>query len=183
MRLSHLAILIALLLVMVGSFEPMAQGGQRAEHILKPARVPMTESGELTISPQDRCPVCAMIVSKHPRFACGMQLKDATTYHFCGTGCLIRTFLHPDAFLSKNRAMIKRMVVKAYFSGRAIDAMTAYWVAGSDVTGPMGPALVPLTDAAAAKSFRRRHGGRVEFRLSDMNEVLWQEITGKKSHP
>jgi YHS domain-containing protein len=42
------------------------------------------------ISSGDRCPVCAMQVSKHKKFAYAVQLMNGSTFYFCGTGCMIR---------------------------------------------------------------------------------------------
>jgi hypothetical protein len=51
---------------------------------------PLDESGTMHISSGDRCPVCAMQVSKHKKFACAVQLMNGSTFYFCGTGCMIR---------------------------------------------------------------------------------------------
>ncbi len=109
-----------------------------------PAKHGLEMDGTMNISPSDRCPVCAMNVKKHAKFAAAIELENGETHYFCGTGCMIRTWLHPEVFLNVDKKQLKRAVVKDYFTGKPLDAMQAYWVAGSDVIGPMGPALVPL---------------------------------------
>ena len=74
----------------------------------------------MQISPGDRCPVCAMMVRKHKKFASAIQLEDGATYYFCGTGCMIRTWLHPEVFLAKEKSQLKKPVVRAYFTGEAM---------------------------------------------------------------
>jgi len=135
----------------------------------------------MQVSSEDRCPVCGMRVIKHPRFACAIQLKDHTTYYFCGTGCMIRAWMHPEVFLGAEKSRLQRAVVQDYFTGAHVSALDVVWVAGSDVVGPMGPALVPLKSADDAAVFMRRHGGKTTFRLSDMNDTTWQQLTGKKA--
>ena len=140
---------------------------------------PLDSNGKMQISPQDRCPVCGMKVSKHAKFASAIQLKDQTTYYFCGTGCMIRTWMHPEIFVNHAKNELHLPVVQEYFTGQVIDARIVIWVAGSDVVGPMGPALVPVKDEAALQSFKGRHGGKTTFRLEEMNDEKWLQITGK----
>jgi copper chaperone NosL len=141
------------------------------------------EQGRLRFSEGDRCPVCAMKVMDHPKFACGIELEDGRTYYFCGPGCMIRTWLHPEVFLGVERGALRRAVVQDYFEGRHVDALSVTWVAGSDVVGPMGPALVPVGNDRDLEVFRQRHGGKVTFRLADLDDGKWESITGKKAVP
>ncbi len=143
------------------------------------AKLAPAESGEFRISEEDRCPVCAMVVAKHPKHAAAMVLKDGRAFYFCGNGCLIRTWLHPEIYLNEKKENVSKLWVQDYFSGKPIDAKLAVWVAGSDVVGPMGPALVALKDDAAADTFTKRHGGKRRFKLSEMNDELFKTITGK----
>jgi nitrous oxide reductase accessory protein NosL len=147
------------------------------------ARQGLADDGQLRPVQGDRCPVCAMHIVEHPKTAAALVLDNGATYYFCGNGCMIRTWLHPEVFLRVERARIARTVVQDYFTGAPIDAMDAYWIAGSDVVGPMGPALVPLKDEASVEAFKGRHGGRIEFRLREVDDARWEEITGRKAVP
>ena len=144
---------------------------------------PLDESGAMQISSPDRCPVCAMQVSKHKKFACAVQLMNGSTFYFCGTGCMIRSWIHPEIFLGASKEELKRSVVQDYFSGEQVPGRSVFWVAGSDVIGPMGPALVPLKDEQHLDVFKKRHGAKAVFRLSEMTDEKWQLLTGKKSAP
>lgn len=144
-----------------------------------PGSRPLDAQGRMQVSPEDRCPVCGMKVVKYPKFSAALQLQDGTTFYFCGTGCMIRSWLHPEIFLNAQPADLKRPVVKAYFTGRQTDAREVIFVAGSNVIGPMGPALVPVPNAAALEVFEKRHGGRAQFRLEELTDERWVEITGK----
>jgi len=147
---------------------------------LKPGLKALDKNGHMQVSPEDRCPVCGMKVIRHPKFASAIQLQDDTTYYFCGTGCMIRSWLHPEIFLDKAKTKLKQPVVKEYFSGQPIDARKVIFVCGSDVVGPMGPALVPVKDAQSLEVFKQRHGGRTEFLLEELDDAKWFEMTGKK---
>ena len=145
-----------------------------------PGRLPLASDGSLQVSEEDRCPVCAMIVSKNPKFASAIQLTDGTTYYFCGTGCMIRSWLHPEAFLGRQASELRRPVVQEYFTGQALNALEVEWVAGSDVIGPMGPALVALKSDDELTAFRKRHGAGRVFRLSALRVENWAEMIGKR---
>ncbi len=159
--------------------KPWAESGKGPQ----PGARPLDETGRMQIGPHDRCPVCAMKVDAHRKFASAIQLEEGTTFYFCGTGCMLRSWLHPEIYLQRPKAQLKRTVVREYFGGEQMDGRAVIWVAGSDVVGPMGPALVPLKDETDLTVFKKRHAGKVVFRLSDLDDQKWHEITGKKALP
>ncbi len=148
-----------------------------------PGIKPLDTENTMQISAEDRCPVCAMKISEDTKFASAIQLKDGTTYYFCGTGCMIRSWMHPEIFLNTGKENLAMPVVKDYFSGEQRDARTMIWVAGSDVIGRMGPAIVPLKTGADADVFQSRHGGKTRFKLEEMTDEKWETMTGKKAAP
>lgn len=146
-----------------------------------PAQKAMAADGALQISPEDACPVCGMRPHKHPKFASGVELEDGTTYYTCGTGCMIRTYLHPDRYLGHDAKPIKRLMTPDYFTGKPLDALQAHWIYGSGVVGPMGPAFVPLATEADVMTFRERHGGAHQFELPGLTAEKFGVITGRSS--
>ena len=148
-----------------------------------PGLKPLDESGAMNISSKDRCPVCAMQVSKHQKFACAVELVNGKTFYFCGSGCMIRSWMHPEIFLGATKGELNRSVVQDYLTGQQVSGESVYWVAGSDVIGPMGPALVPLKNKQGLDAFKKRHGAKAVFRLSEMTDEKWQQLTGKKATP
>ncbi len=145
----------------------------------RPGARPLDHANRLHLSAADRCPVCAMRPAKHPRFAAAVRLQGGRTFYFCSAGCMLKAWLRPDVFLGAGPGDLEQPVVQDYFSGRPVDARTVFWVSGSDVIGPMGPALVPLQKAAHVDAFRRRHGAERVFRLEDLDEDNWKTLTGK----
>jgi len=166
----YLAMMLALGLI--GACAARAAGPPPAAH-------PLDAQGQMQLDAGDRCPVCAMRPARSPRFAAAIQLDDGRMYYFCSAGCMLRAWLHPESFLRAERQRLQLPVVLDYFSGQPIDARLAFWISGSDVIGPMGPALVPLADETHIDVFRRRHGGREVFRLQDLNDANWKQLTGK----
>jgi copper chaperone NosL len=141
---------------------------------------PLDENGRMQISAEDRCPVCGMKVRRYPKFASAIQLHSRATFYFCSTGCMIRSWMHPEIYLGTTRTELKLPVVKEYFSGRQVDGRSIIFVFGSDVIGPMGPTLVPVMDENYLKVFKKRHGGKLQFLLDEMDDGKWLEMTGRK---
>ena len=96
---------------------------------------------------------------------------------------MIRTWLHPEIFLGAPKTALDLPVVKEYVTGKPVDARKIVWVSGSDVAGPMGPVPVPVSEGAALDDFRKRHGGTTVFRLEELDDDQWQEITGRHAAP
>lgn len=142
-----------------------------------PALKSLSADGQMALSDSDRCPVCAMFPARRPDSAAAMTLKRGETFYFCGNGCLLRTWLRPTVYLGIPQVEIDRLVVRDYFSGQPIDGRTATWVAGSDVVGPMGPAIIALGDAAQLSTFKNRHGGKTVFTFDQVNDALWKKIS------
>lgn len=117
---------------------------------------------------------------RNPKSAAGLALHDERTFYFCGNGCLLRAYRSPQEYLGVPRDAITRMSVIDYFRGQPLDAREAFWVAGSDVTGPMGPAIVALGSEGDADRFVKRHGGRHRFRLDDLTDSLWRAMTAHR---
>ena len=147
----------------------------------KPARQGLDAAGRMQIGKEDRCPVCAMPVADHEPFSAAVVLEDQTTFYFCCPGCMMRAWLHPEVHLGRHRRQVARTVVRDYFSGDFVDGHQVLWVSGSDVIGPMGPALVPLKDSSGLAAFRRRHGGKEVFQLRELNDQNWEKLTGKRA--
>jgi nitrous oxide reductase accessory protein NosL len=163
--------LVTAALVLLSDTAPSAGGGPL------PALKPLSTDGQMQLSQSDRCPVCAMFPARRPDSAAAMSLKGGETFYFCGNGCLIRTWLRPMVYLGKPQMAIDHLVVLDYFSGQPIDARTATWVAGSDVVGPMGPAIIALGDAAQLDTFKNRHGGKTVFTFDQVDDALWKRIS------
>jgi nitrous oxide reductase accessory protein NosL len=157
-------------------FSALADDSKAGPH---PGLKPLDESGAMRISRPDRCPMCAMQVSKYQKFACAVQLIDGRTFYFCSAGCMIRSWVQPEIFLGVKKAELKRTVVQDYFSGEQVSGEAVFWVAGSDVIGPMGPALIPLKSESHLDAFKTRHGAKTVFRLSEITDANWNQLTGK----
>jgi len=79
----------------------------------------------------------------------------------------------------QNREAISKILVRDYYSQKAIEARKAFFVLGSDVLGPMGAELIPFEIESDAKTFYMDHKGVkiVEFHALSAEDVY--AIDGK----
>jgi copper chaperone NosL len=173
-------IITCLLMVMAAVFAPRVLGEEAIDKVFPFAGPPPAFNGlgpgdSLSISPRDHCPVCGMYPSRIPQCAAGMRLEDGRTYYFCSNRCLLLAWRRPRTYLGP-QAVVSRLVVLDYFSGQPLDGARAWWITGSDVIGPMGPALVTLDTQKDVAAFVRRHGSTHRFKLDQIDEALWRTI-------
>ncbi len=118
---------------------------------------------------RDRCPVCGMFVAKYTNWLAAVEYKDGARVFFDGPKDMFR-YLHDMETYAAGRGPedILKVWVTDYYSTRMIDAHEAFYVAGSDVMGPMGHELVPLATADEAASFRADHAGDPPLRFDEV---------------
>jgi copper chaperone NosL len=126
------------------------------------AAVAVSASDPPRPGPRDRCAVCGMFVAEYPSWVAAIELEHGRRLFFDGPKDMFRFLLEPETYArgeDVDRDDVERIWVTDYYTTRMIDATTAFYVVGSDVTGPMGPELVPMATREAAESFTADHGG------------------------
>jgi copper chaperone NosL len=131
--------------------------------------------------PRDLCPVCGMVVAKYPAWTATLVYQDGHARHFDGAKDLFKYLFDLPRYARGQRAEdIARIAVTEYYGLKRIDARQAWFVAGSDVLGPMGHELIPLGSRADAEEFLRDHQGRRILRFDEVKPGLPQRLdTGR----
>ena len=125
------------------------------------------------IAPADKCPVCGMFVAKFPDFVDQIVFKDGTHAFFDGVKDMMKYYFDlPKYNPGKTKADIAVILVTDYYTLKLSDALKAWYVAGSDVYGPMGKELMPFKDEAAAKEFKVDHKGTTILSFQDITPAL-----------
>ena len=107
---------------------------------------------KLTVTKEDKCPVCGMLLYKYPRWIARIEYKDKNV-SFDGVKDMMKYYF-------EHQKNIKNMLVQEYYTQKVIDAKKAYYVIGSDIYGPMGNELIAFKDEASAKRFYLDHKGK-----------------------
>jgi nitrous oxide reductase accessory protein NosL len=127
--------------------------------------------------PKDKCPVCGMFVAKYPDFAAQIQFRDGLTFHFDGAKDLFKFYLNVPRYTpGREPADIVAVFVTNYYDLAMIDGLSAYYVVGSDVYGPMGRELIPFTRKSEARDFLKDHKGKSIIRLRDITPAVLRPL-------
>ena len=120
-------------------------------------------------SPKDKCPVCGMFVAKYPDFLAEILFRDGSSVFFDGTKDMFKYYLSLKKYQpSKNVSDIDSIYVTNYYNLTLTDGLSAYYVLGSDVYGPMGRELIPFQKEADAKEFMKDHQGKSVLRFKEI---------------
>ncbi len=121
----------------------------------------------------DTCPVCGMFVSKYPAWLATVLYKDGHAHHFDGAKDMFKYLLDMPKWAPGHKADdIKTIGVTEYYGMQMIDAKQAFYVIGSEVYGPMGHELVPLSSMDEAKEFMKDHKGVKVMRFDQVKSKL-----------
>lgn len=135
------------------------------------------EKGAVSVPSAAKCPVCGMFVAKYPDWVATARFKDGTTFYYDGPKDMFSHFFDPARYTpGKRQTDIVALEVKEYYSLTMIDARSAFFVAGSDVYGPMGGELIPFGSEKDAKAFKLDHGGKRILRFKEISRQTIQSL-------
>ena len=102
-----------------------------------------------------------MFVAKYPDFVARIVFKDGSQAFFDGVKDMMKYYFNLAKYNpGKQVTEIAAVAVTDYYTLTLVDGLTAYYVIGSDVYGPMGKELIPFKGEAEAKEFMKDHAGK-----------------------
>ncbi|ADD67938.1 conserved hypothetical protein [Denitrovibrio acetiphilus DSM 12809] len=129
----------------------------------------------ITVLEGEKCPVCGMFVHKYPKWAAKMHYqKNSTKEHavFDGAKDMFKFYFNPAKWGDYKNIEITDIHVTDYYTNKAIDGKSAFYVTGSNVYGPMGNELVPFATKADAESFMSDHNGQQILTFGNITEDM-----------
>ena len=121
----------------------------------------------------DKCPVCGMFVSKYPDFLVQVIFRDGAYAFFDGAKDMFKYYFNLNKYNpSKEISDIAVIYVTDYYSMNPIDGRKAFYVAESNVFGPMGKELIPFEKEPEAKEFQADHAGKKIIRFDGVTPDL-----------
>lgn len=120
-----------------------------------------------------RCERCGMFVDTNPRWRAGATAAGGRELHFDAPRCLF-AWLQSDAARGSEAPWVTE-----YYTQRRRPAAFVWYVAGSDVVGPMGPDLVPIGDEAGAQRFREEHRGARVLRFDAIDAAALDALDAR----
>jgi nitrous oxide reductase accessory protein NosL len=138
------------------------------------------EKASVKPGPNDKCPVCGMLVEPFPNWWAAVVFTDGTRAFFDGPRDMFKYISNLKKFNpSKRESDIAAVYVTDYYGVTQIDGRKAWYVTGSDVNGPMGPELVPFEKESDARAFLKDHKGK---KVLTFESAAPDGSTGGKSH-
>jgi copper chaperone NosL len=123
--------------------------------------------------PKDKCPVCGMFVAKYPDWVAAVVLRNGSTIFFDGVKDMMKYYFNMAKYApGRTTADIQAVHVTDYYRLVLIDGRNAFYVAGSDVYGPMGKELIPFETEAGAKEFMKDHQGKAALTFEQIDLPL-----------
>lgn len=114
----------------------------------------------------EHCAHCGMTIEEGSGFTTGATDGAGHDVFFDSPKCLFR-WLGQSAGAGARGAWVTE-----YFTRTHTPIDDAFYVLGSDVSGPMGADLVPVAPRDRAEHFASSHGGRVLTRAEVTSEVV-----------
>ena len=126
---------------------------------------------------KDTCPVCGMFVAKYPEWIATVLYKDGHAHHFDGAKDMFKYLLDYTKWApGHSKEDIADIGVTEYYGLGRIPAKGAWYVAGSDVLGPMGHELIPLQTREDAEEFLHDHAGTRIMRFDEVEYSLLEKL-------
>ncbi len=136
--------------------------------------------GPVEVEEGSRCSVCGMFVHKYPKWWAEVVFRDGSAAFFDGPKCMFEYYFNTRKYTGKKREDMVALWVKDYYTLKWLDAKKAYFVLGSDVLGPMGHELVPVSSPEAAEEFIKDHGGKQKFQFHEITHETILLLRGEK---
>jgi copper chaperone NosL len=121
----------------------------------------------------ERCRKCGMLVDQAPRWIAGLTNSTGAEERFCCERCMFAHLRSPEG------AGDRDAWVTEYYTQKRMSVGDVLFVKGSDVTGPMGKALVPIAGGAAAEQFLKDHYGSRILTADEITVDVLREVAGR----
>lgn len=139
------------------------------------------------IATDAECHVCGMLITRFPGPKAQAFIRNRDdALKFCSTVDLFTWLLQPETAGVLETAYVHDMTGQDWDhpgESNYIDAASAWYVAGHDLHGAMGPTLASFKTKTAAEQFAQEHGGKVlAFSAIDLTVLAGLNDAGEDSH-
>ena len=177
MMYKHTTIKIVLLIFILAVINIGCDKTEQAATI--PSLMPLTAA--------DECHVCGMRITHFPGPKGQAFIKhQQQSLKFCSTVDLFSWTLQPDTTALLQTAYVHDMGAaaaswKTPSEAHYVDAKQAWYVAGHNQMGAMGPTIASFKQRHAAVSFIKQHGGNL-LRYEQVDLTVLSNLSGSHSH-
>ncbi|MBA3015357.1 MAG: nitrous oxide reductase accessory protein NosL [Proteobacteria bacterium] len=123
-----------------------------------------------------RCSVCGMFVAKYPEWVCQIIMSDGSSKYFDGVKDMMAFSFSPQKYGADAGTTPNEYLVKDYYTLTSVDGKKAFFVVGSDTTGPMGSEFIPFATKEAAEAFSKDHQGKKILPFTEITADLVESM-------
>ncbi len=139
-------------------------------------------SYEMDFDKDTTCIVRHFKVYKAPKWVAKIELKNGKKVFFSSPKSLFEFYFQPGKWYDvgvKSEDDFKDILVTDFETLKPVKAKGAFFVYGTNVTGPAGDDLVAFDSYAAAEEFSKKHNGKRIMGFRDVSDALIRLINGR----
>jgi nitrous oxide reductase accessory protein NosL len=136
----------------------------------------------LTYDKNTTCLVRHIKVYKEPKWVAKIEVRNGKTVYFSSPKSMFEFYYRPAKWFDvgvKSERDFSKIVVTDYETLKPIDAETAFFVYGSNVTSPAGDDLVAFKTKEEADEFEKKHNGKRIFKFDEVSDALIRLLNGR----
>jgi len=136
----------------------------------------------LTYDKNTTCLVRHLKVYKEPKWIAKIKVRNGKTVYFSSPKSMFEFYFRPGKWYEvgvKSERDFAEIVVTDYATLKPINAETAWYVYGANVTSPGGDDLVPFATKEAAEAFSKAHNGHRVMSFDKVSDALIRLVNGR----
>jgi len=136
----------------------------------------------LTYDKNTTCLVRHLKVYKEPKWVAKIKVRNGKTVYFSSPKSMFEFYFRPGKWYEvgvRSERDFSEIVVTDYATGKPVNAETAYYVYGSNVTSPGGDDLVAFGTKEEAETFSKVHRGQRVMPFDKVSDALIRLINGR----
>jgi len=128
------------------------------------------------------CLVRQLLLYKAPRWVAKIEVRNGKTVYFSSPKSMFEFYFRPGKWYEigvKSERDFSKIVVTDYATSKPVNAETAFYVYGSNVTSPGGDDLVAFQKKEDAEKFAKEHNGKRVLPFDKVSDALIRLINGR----
>ena len=139
-------------------------------------------SFEMDYDKETTCVVRQIKVYKDPAWVAKIELKNGKKLFFSSPKSMFEFYFRPGKWFEigvKSEDDLKEILVTDFKTLKSVKAKGAFYIYGTNVTGPAGDDLVAFNSYADAEEFSKKHNGKRILGFRDVSDALIRLINGR----
>ena len=139
-------------------------------------------SYEMDFNKDTSCLVRHLKVYKDPQWVAKIELKNGKKVFFSSPKSMFEFYFRPGKWYDvgvKDENDFKDILVTDFETLKPVKAKGAFYIYGTNVSGPAGDDLIAFDSYAAAEKFSKEHNGKRILGFRDVSDALIRLINGR----